>query len=347
MALSCVGAAPGTCSVSPSSLVPTASGAAFTVTVGNTTSGVFNFSVQGTDGTLTHSQAVSLTVGTDVTWSDTGSTTVTVQAGQTATYSFSAAPVGGGTFSSAVTFACANLPTLTTCSFSPLSIAAGAGTTAVTATISTTGPNSGSGSDRRQPILDISGVTGGKKVGVAWTWLTTIPIAGIFLAGIARGRMSRRGGILGGSIALAALLLLAACGGLGGGGGQPPPQVTVTVSPGVPPSVYPNSSGWPPQTAQFTATVANASNTAVTWAVTTPTGGTIDPSGLYTAPTVAAGLPATVTITATSQADTTKSGTNHETLNPATIPGSYSGIQVTATAAGGTAHADSVTLNVD
>lgn len=78
--LSCVGAAPGTCSVSPSSLTPTAGGAAFTVAVGNTTAGTFNFSIQGTDGTLTHTQAVSLSVGTDVTWTDTGSNSATVEA---------------------------------------------------------------------------------------------------------------------------------------------------------------------------------------------------------------------------------------------------------------------------
>ncbi len=115
--LSCTGTAPGTCLVSPSSLVPTAGGAGFTVTVGNAATGSFSFSVQGTDGTLTHSQAVSLTVGTDVTWSDTGSGSVTVAAGQSATYSFSATPAGGGTFTGAVSFACTNLPALTSLQF--------------------------------------------------------------------------------------------------------------------------------------------------------------------------------------------------------------------------------------
>jgi hypothetical protein len=65
--LSCAGPTPATCSVNPSSLVPSASGAAFTVTVGNATAAAFNFSIQGTDGTTTHSQGASLTVGTDVT----------------------------------------------------------------------------------------------------------------------------------------------------------------------------------------------------------------------------------------------------------------------------------------
>jgi hypothetical protein len=109
-------------------------------------------------------------------------------------------------------------------------------------------------------------------------------------------------------------------------------SVAVTVLPGVPSSLFPNYTGWPSQTAQFTATVANATNTAVTWSVTTPSGGSIDStSGVYTAPTVAAGLPASVTVTATSQADSSKSASTQETLNPATIPGTYSNILVTAT----------------
>jgi hypothetical protein len=126
-------------------LVPTSAGAAFTVTVGSATAATFNFSIQGTDGTLTHTQVVSLTVGTDVTWSATGNSAATVEAGQSATYNFSAVPAGGGTFTGTVSFACANLPALTSCSFNPASIAAGAGTTPVTLTIATAGPNQGAG----------------------------------------------------------------------------------------------------------------------------------------------------------------------------------------------------------
>jgi hypothetical protein len=142
--LSCAGPTPATCSVNPSSLVPSASGAAFTVTVGNATAAAFNFSIQGTDGTTTHSRGASLTVGTDVTWSDTGADAATVEAGGSAIYNFSAAPAGAATFTGTVNFTCNNLPDLTTCAFTPPAIAAGAGTTAVTLTIATTGPYSGS-----------------------------------------------------------------------------------------------------------------------------------------------------------------------------------------------------------
>jgi len=66
-------------------------------------------------------------------------------------------------------------------------------------------------------------------------------------------------------------------------------------------------------TQQFTATVANAANTAVTWALTGAgcagaTCGTVSASGNYTAP-AAVPNPATVTVTATSAADPTKSDT--------------------------------------
>lgn len=352
--LRCTGGAPATCIVSPSSLAPTASGAAFTVTAGSATTGSFSFSVQGTDGTLTHSQAVSLTVGTDVAWSDTGSGSVTVPAGQSATYSFSAAAVGGGTFTGAVNFACANLPALTSCNFSPPTIAAGAGTTAVTLTILTTGPNSGSeGSDRRRSIRHIGSITGEKKnggVGVAWTILMTIPMAGIFLAGFAHRRTTRRRVILGCMVASAGLLLLAACGGIGGGGGgQPPPEVTVTVSPRSA-NVYADEAGntWLASATQvqFSAVVNNGSSQSVTWAVTGGSAnGTIDGNGLYSSPAVTPN-PASVTVAATS-AEATSPGTASVTIETATAVGTYSNVQISATAAGGVAHTDAVTLTVD
>ena len=75
-----------------------------------------------------------------------------------------------------------------------------------------------------------------------------------------------------------------------------PPPVSVTVSPAS--ATVALSASQP-----FTASVSNTANTAVTW---TATAGTITPAGVYTAP---ATMPASqvVTITATSQADTTKS----------------------------------------
>jgi hypothetical protein len=96
---------------------------------------------------------------------------------------------------------------------------------------------------------------------------------------------------------------------------------------------------------QFTAPVSNTSNTAVTWAVVPANGGGMDANGLYTAPNVGSGLPATVTIAATSRADPTRSESRQEALEPATIPGAYGGILVTATE-GSSVHSNSVTLMV-
>lgn len=70
------------------------------------------------------------------------------------------------------------------------------------------------------------------------------------------------------------------------------------------------------QQVQFTATVTGTSNTAVTWSLSADiacTGnpspcGTLSSSGLYTAPAVSPGNSVNITITATSQADSTISG---------------------------------------
>src|SRR5437879_6135078 len=71
-------------------------------------------------------------------------------------------------------------------------------------------------------------------------------------------------------------------------------------------------------TQQFMATVQNASNTAVAWQVSGVMGGnatvgTISTSGLYTAPAIVPS-PATVTVTAVSQADPTKSASAQVTI---------------------------------
>jgi hypothetical protein len=68
-------------------------------------------------------------------------------------------------------------------------------------------------------------------------------------------------------------------------------------------------------TQEFLPTVLNTTNTAVTW---TTTAGTIDANGNFTAPTVTANT--TVTVLATSQADTTKSGTAKVTVTAAKAP---------------------------
>jgi chitodextrinase len=140
------------------------------------------------------------------------------------------------------------------------------------------------------------------------------------------------------------LLLLAGCGGGGGDGnsassgassslGDPPP-ITVSITP-TSASVAVDSGG-----ANFSATVGNSTNTAVTWQVDGITGGdaavgTITTSGAYSAPQTLPSPP-TVTVTAVAVADPTKSAAAAVTLmQPAqpmpTVPNGLSASGITAT----------------
>ena len=115
-------------------------------------------------------------------------------------------------------------------------------------------------------------------------------------------------------------LLVAGCAGIGSktGGSTPttPPDAGVAVV--VAPSTAMVRAG---STQTFTATVTGNANTSVTWSVNTVAGGnattgTVDATGLYTAP-VNLPTPNTITVTATSAADTTKVGNGAVTLeNP-------------------------------
>src|SRR6202035_4827466 len=89
---------------------------------------------------------------------------------------------------------------------------------------------------------------------------------------------------------------------------MPPVTVTVTVSP----QSATLSAG---QNQQFAAGVAGTSNTAVTWTSSPPGIGSISAGGLYTAPATIAAAP-TITVTATSVADATKSASAIVSLMP-------------------------------
>src|SRR5271165_899762 len=75
------------------------------------------------------------------------------------------------------------------------------------------------------------------------------------------------------------------------------------------------------QTQQFSATVSGTPNTAVTWSATT---GSISKTGLYTAPVV--NTQSSVTVTATSVADTSKSANSTAAL----IPGNGQSLSITS-----------------
>jgi hypothetical protein len=296
---------PGTCTFNPVSLVPTAGAAAFTVRLGNATAGTFDFTIQGTDGTVTHPSPIeTLIVNTDV---DVPSTLAdaSVQSGQTATTSMNLSPVGGGTFSGAVTYSCAGLPAGLSCVFTPPQIAAGGATTNVGISIQTAGPFTGThprlqGKNRR-PWLPLS-----------------LPLAGVVLVGLAGQVRPRRFNLINLCGALILTGILVACGGGGGNSGPPPPPISVTVSPSPVNTLYPNLNGAPPQTQQFTATVHNSTNQNVTWAIAGGAeNGAIDVNGLYTAPgAVPAGA---VAVTATAQGQSGNAVVNIKTPTPSGI----------------------------
>ncbi|MGO8758759.1 MAG: DUF2341 domain-containing protein, partial [Terracidiphilus sp.] len=91
------------------------------------------------------------------------------------------------------------------------------------------------------------------------------------------------------------------------------PPVAVTVTPA---SASISNGG---QQQQFSANVANAANTAVTWSISPAGAGMVDQTGLYTAP-ASLSTPQTVTITATSQFDQSVSASATVTLSPASLP---------------------------
>ncbi len=157
-------------------------------------------------------------------------------------------------------------------------------------------------------------------------------------------------------VGLVVALLAIGCGGGGGSSSVPPPPPSVSVV------VTPSTASLPFGGAkQFTATVTGTSNTAVTWSVGANGLGTISNTGLYTVPNVgppqtlanagsiavAAGTTSPgrnivvtqlppfknpVTITATSQADKTKSASSSVTISAVSFIAAGLG-----TTAGGTA----------
>jgi hypothetical protein len=98
----------------------------------------------------------------------------------------------------------------------------------------------------------------------------------------------------------------------------------------------------------FKAPVTGSANTAVTWSVNGVAGGnsltgTIDSTGLYTAPSLVPN-PSTLTVTATSQANPASAASASVTIKPQTPTGTYP-IKVTLTSAS-ISRTSTISLNV-
>jgi hypothetical protein len=312
-----------TCTFSPSNTIHPTSGSpvAITVIVNTTVStpqASSTVTIQATtaapSATRTSTFTLTVTSPPDFSWTTTGASSHTVLAGQTTqAYTFAAAPSGASTFGANVTFGCSGLPDSTAaCMFSPASIVAGAGITQVSLTITTKGPNNGTGALNRSSQFPVLSSRKGQ-----WTLTTNhdavkrkslpekrspwtpwaLPLLGGAVFGIAVRRRAKPAVAAGLSASLAVIGLALACQSVSSN--QPPSGLTVT-----PTSATVALGG----TKQFSA------SQAVTWSVSgSGSLGTIDGNGLYTAP-ASGSTPATATVRAISQSDTTNSATAQVTI---------------------------------
>ena len=203
----------------------------------------------------------------------------------------------------------------------------------MTVTVATAGPFTGSAGSARHKLL-------GEKQRL---WLPlSLPLAGVVLVGLAGRSLQRQYKIAGLCTTIILTGFLVAC---GGGGSTPPPPIAVTVSPTPVNTLYPSLAGAPAQTQQFKATVTNTTNQSVTWTVAGTGNGSIDANGLYTAPTALPNPNSPVTVTATSVADTSKSGPATVNLKTPTPAGTYP-ITVTVTE-GSVVHTTTFNLTVN
>ena len=314
--LSCGIGAPPNCTINPSTpITPTPGGVPFTVTVGSATAQTYSFNINANGpGAFTVSQSVpvTFTVTTDFTLGASPGTQ-SVLPGRSAAYTLTFTPIGGTTFSTPVNYTCTVTPAVVagpTCSFNPPTIAQGSGTTNVTMTLTTLGPNAivpgPAKPTRSRAALGLTGV-------------------GLLFLGL-MCKSGKRGAraLVSVVVCMAPIAALLSCGGGSNGGGGPPPPapvISVTISP-TSANLFTTS---PPT--QFTATVTNTANTQVTWQVAGVAGGnasvgTITTSGSYTPPSaVPANNP--VTVSAVSQADTTKSAMAMVTLAAPTPSQTY------------------------
>ena len=202
-----------------------ASGASCTVSVifAPTATGSRTGVLTISDNDASKTQTVSLTGtggGLQIGPASGGSTSATVNSGQSATYNLSIAPQGG--FTGNVTFSCSGLPTAASCSISPTSATFGTATVAVTVTVAT---------EQQTAALLRTPPAGVRPLDPASSNPTIHAAIAMFVAGMislvlfAVGR--RRGSISTRAIqALAILMLcaagmvgLASCGGGSSGGG--------------------------------------------------------------------------------------------------------------------------------
>lgn len=214
---------PPTCTLNPGSLLPTSEGAPFTLTLNSGAAAEYSFLAQavGTDPAhVTHTSPVTVTFF-DFSLNPEQDAQ-TISAGHTANYTLDISPLPSNLpmFQNDVTYACAGLPPLTTCSFDPPTITAGSGASSVVVSVRTTAPIA-------------LAPPPGKLLPLYAYWLVLVGIAGS--AASAKVKRQRVFSAVVSSILLLLALLMFGCGGGsgngGGGGGQPgTPAGTYTIT---------------------------------------------------------------------------------------------------------------------
>ena len=193
VALSCGSGAPPNCNPNPTSLVPTAAGAAFTVSVASNVSQSypFNINVVGNDpAAIAHSAAVTLTVLPDQSFDfsmGVNPQSASVPVGQSASYTADVNP-NSGTFPNDATFSCWQLPSLSTCSFNPARIGVGSGNSATALTITTAAPTaSGLQAGMLLMLLPIAGIFFVRPPGLSRRFRRTLLVWSLILSCISCG----------------------------------------------------------------------------------------------------------------------------------------------------------------
>ncbi len=274
-----------TYSFSPTSTTTTSN---FTLTASSSaTAGTTTVTITGMSGGLTQNTTVAATVAQDFSVPGMLANPAAANPGQLTSTTMLISPASGNTFTSDVTIgACTGLPAGLSCTYSQNQIASGSNATTVTVSVQTAGPFTGTA----------SGAAHRSQAQNQRRWLPlTVPLFGIVLVGLAGRGSRRRYAIVGLCLALAFTGFLVAC-----GSSNSTPAPTVTVTPGSVNTLYPSLAGAPAQTKQFSATVSNSTNQTVTWAVTGTGNGSIDQTGMYTAPAALPNPNSPITITATS-----------------------------------------------
>jgi len=193
-----------------SSTLAAAASCTVSVTFAPKAAGSLTGTVTITDSVSGSPQTATL-IGTGADFSLTSSSTSqTVKAGSTASYSVTVAGVDGG-FGSAITLACTGAPAHSTCSASSASVTPGSTPATVTVTVTTTASTSQAMS--RRPVRQQR-----SPVYAEWMQFQGFGLFGMLVAGSKR-RKNKLGALMLLAVLLAALLFMSACAG-GTGIGQ-------------------------------------------------------------------------------------------------------------------------------